>query len=784
MPTVRRHPPRLLVIQAAAGLVGVLLVLGALAGTVGLRTPGWVVGVGYGLTLTVLLIRAVWRTERGHLGPADAATLTRAVLVGGLTALVADSISGPAPIPVMVALATVALALDAVDGRVARRTGTVTPAGARFDMEVDSFLLLVLAVYDVRLLGSWVLLIGAARYLFVAATWRWPWLDRPAPPRYWAKVVAAIQGIVLTVTMAGLLPTPVLAVAVLAALGLLVESFGRQVWWLFRHARPDRSAAGAASARAVSPTRRVLAGLTTAVAVGLVWFGLVGPSDPSQLDVTAFLRIPLEALIMVALVLTLPRRAGQVVAVLGGVLLGVLTVIKLLDIGFLAALDRPFNPLSDWSYARSFVELLGGSLGDAAGTAVGIATAVLIVGLLVLLPLAVRRLVRVAGRDRALTYRFVGAFGVIWLVAATVGLQVAPGAPLAAAEAAETAYQELSTVRAGLADREDFAEQLARPTLPPSALTGLAGKDVVIAFVESYGRVAVQDPAISPGVEAVLDNGTRQLTAAGFGGRSAFLTSPTFGGISWLAHSTLESGLWVNNQARYDQLTATPRATLISTFRDAGWRTVLNVPANTRDWPEGQRFYGPDRIDDARTVGYRGPPFAFGAPPDQYTLAHFARTELAPTDRAPVMAEIDLLTSHSPWAPLPELVDWARVGDGTVFTGMPERSPSVDQVWASGDRVRAAYGATIEYSLSALISFVLTYGDDDLVLVVLGDHQPASIVSGADAGRDVPVTIISKDPAVLDAIAPWGWQPGLHPDPQAPVWRMDEFGDRFLRAFA
>jgi hypothetical protein len=433
-------------------------------------------------------------------------------------------------------------------------------------------------------------------------------LDRPAPPRYWAKVVAAIQGIVLTVTMAGLLPTPVLAVVVLAALGLLVESFGRQVWWLFRHARPDRSAAGAASARAVSPTRRVLAGLTTAVAVGLVWFGLVGPSDPSQLDVTAFLRIPLEALIMVALVLTLPRRAGQVVAVLGGVLLGVLTVIKLLDIGFLAALDRPFNPLSDWSYARSFVELLGGSLGDAAGTAVGIATAVLIVGLLVLLPLAVRRLVRVAGRDRALTYRFVGAFGVIWLVAATVGLQVAPGAPLAAAEAAETAYQELSTVRAGLADREDFAEQLARPTLPPSALTGLAGKDVVIAFVESYGRVAVQDPAISPGVEAVLDNGTRQLTAAGFGGRSAFLTSPTFGGISWLAHSTLESGLWVNNQARYDQLTATPRATLISTFRDAGWRTVLNVPANTRDWPEGQRFYGPDRIDDARTVGYRGPP--------------------------------------------------------------------------------------------------------------------------------------------------------------------------------
>lgn len=786
MPTVRRRPPRLLLAQAAAGLAGVIVLLAALAGTVGLRGPGWTVGVAYGMALTGLLTRAVWRSGRGRLGPADAVTLTRAVLVGGLTALVADSITGPAPLPMMLALASVALVLDAVDGRVARRTGTVTPAGARFDMEVDSFLLLVLSVYDARLLGGWVLLIGGARYLFVAASWVWPWLNHPAPPRYWAKVVAAVQGVVLTVAMAELLPPALITAVVLAALGLLVESFGRQVWWLARHARPGRAAASpdrGTAGRRMSAARRVLAALTTAVAVALVWFGLVGPSDPTRLDPAAFLRIPVEALVIVTLALILPRRAGQVVAVLGGSLLGVLTVVKLLDIGFLAALDRPFNPLSDWSYARSFVELLGGSLGDVAGTLVAIATAVLIVGVLVLLPLAVRRLVRMAGRDRALTYRFVGAFGVIWLVAATVGLQVAPGAPLASAAAAEAAYQELSTVRTGLADRQAFAAQLAEPTLTPSPLTGLAGQDVVIVFVESYGRVAIEDPVISPGVDAVLDNGTRQLTAAGFAARSAFLTSPTFGGISWLAHSTLQSGLWVDNQSRYDQLTGVRRATLLSTFRNAGWRTVLSVPANTRDWPEGQALYGPDRIDDARTVGYRGPPFAFGAPPDQYTLAHFARTELAPTERAPVMAEIDLLTSHSPWAPLPELVDWAGIGDGRVFTGMPERAASVDQVWSDGDRVRAAYGATIRYSLSALISFVLTYGDDDLVLVVLGDHQPASIVSGADAGRDVPVTILSKNPAVLEAVEPWGWQPGMNPDPQAPVWRMDEFPDRFLRAF-
>ena len=794
MPTVRRHPARLLAAQAATGLIGVLVLLAVLGGTVGLRAPGWLVGIAYGLTLTGTLVRAVWRSGRTRLGPADAVTLARAVLIGGLTALVADTLAGsaPVPLPLMVALTSVALALDAVDGRVARRTGTVTAAGARFDMEVDAFLLLVLSVYDVRLLGGWVLLIGSARYLFVAAGWVWPWLCGPTPPRFWGKVVAAVQGVVLTVAMAELLPGPVVALATVAALSLLVESFGRQVWWLYRHGRPDRSTdrhtAGSAARPAEArrpPGRRILAAATTALAVGLVWFALVGPSDPSLLKATAFLRIPVEALVAVALVLALPRRARQLVAVLCGAALGALTVVKLLDIGFLAALGRPFDVLSDWGYAGSFVELLGGSIGDVAGTAIGIGAAVMIAALLVMLPLAARRLIRLAGRDRAVTYRFVGAFGAIWLVGAVVGLQVAPGAPLAAAEATDRAYREVMSVRAGLADRQAFADQLAAPT-PTSAslsLSGLQGKDVVIVFVESYGRAAIEEPRISAGVDAVLDNGTRQLTAAGFNGRSAFLTSPTFGGISWLAHSTLQSGRWVDSQSRYDQLTAGDHATLTSAFGRAGWRTVLDVPANTRDWPEGTSFYHADQVYDSRNVGYHGPPFAFGAPPDQYTLAHFQRTELAPVNRAPVMAEIDLLTSHSPWVPLPELVDWAQIGDGSVFLGMPERSPSVDEVWSDADRTRGAYGATIEYSLSALISFLLNHGDDDLVLVVLGDHQPATIVSADDAGRDVPVSIVSKDPAVLTAIESWGWQSGLNPDPQAPVWRMDAFHDRFIAAF-
>ena len=160
-------------------------------------------------------------------------------------------------------------------------------------------------------------------------------------------------------------------------------------------------------------------------------------------------------------------------------------------------------------------------------------------------------------------------------------------------------------------------------------LRGLRGKDVLVVFVESYGRVAVDGSGFAPGVRRVLRAGDRTLAAHGFAARSAFLTSPTFGALSWLAHATLQSGLWVDSQPRYDALVTSPRQTLSRAFGRAGWRTVSVVPADTRDWPEG-RFYGWQRFYDARNVGYAGPRFGYPTMPDQFTLSHFARTELGP----------------------------------------------------------------------------------------------------------------------------------------------------------
>ena len=326
-------------------------------------------------------------------------------------------------------------------------------------------------------------------------------------------------------------------------------------------------------------------------------------------------------------------------------------------------------------------------------------------------------------------------------------------------------------------------EQLHGPTWATVAqlLTGLRGKDVLIAFVESYGRVAIEDPEFAPQMTSLLDAGNSRLRAAGYASRSAFLTSPTFGGGSWLAHSTLLSGLWINNQQRYRNLLASDRLTLNRAFHRAGWRTVDVEPAVTRAWPEGA-FYRSDRLYTAQNLGYRGPLFNFSSIPDQYTLSAFQRLERGTPNHPPTMAEMVLLSSHSPWAPLPRLVDWGKVGDGSVFTGMPKEGDSPEQLRDRG-RIRSAYLQSIEYSVNTLISYVETYGDDNLVLILLGDHQPAPIVAGEGASRDVPVTIVARDHAVLDRMSGWGWQDGLKPAPQAPVWRMDAFRDRFLSAF-
>lgn len=221
--------------QLGAGAALQVVLLAALAAGPGLGPVGWLAGLGYAAGCWLLLTGAVRRAGEDTLGPAGLVTLGRAVLAGGVTALVADGLAGVAvPVAVLVVLASVALVLDAVDGRVARRTGTTTELGARFDMEADAFLVLVLSVHVAVLLGPWVLAIGLMRYVYVAASWVVPWLRGSLSPRFSAKVVAAVQGIVLVVAAAGVLPLPVVTALVAVALMALTWSFTHDVGRLRR----------------------------------------------------------------------------------------------------------------------------------------------------------------------------------------------------------------------------------------------------------------------------------------------------------------------------------------------------------------------------------------------------------------------------------------------------------------------------------------------------------------------------------------------------------------------
>ncbi len=288
-----------------------------------------------------------------------------------------------------------------------------------------------------------------------------------------------------------------------------------------------------------------------------------------------------------------------------------------------------------------------------------------------------------AARHRRGTVRGLAALTAVWGLSAGLSLQLIPGSPVASASATGLAVAQVRATQAALADPRVFGQATRSPdpeaAVPASdLLTGLRGKDVLIVFVESYGQVAVQGTSFSPGVDAVLRQQNGMLTSAGWSTQSAWLTSPTFGGISWLAHSTLQSGLWVNSNQRYDELLASQRFTLSDAFDKAGWHTVADDPSDNTTWTPGTTFYHYDQTYNRLNVGYKGPTFSYSAMPDQYTLAEFQRLELTPGHK-PVMAEIDLTSSHIPWAPLPAMVPWNKVGNGSVF-----RPP------ARGERVRGA----------------------------------------------------------------------------------------------
>ncbi|MEU1973026.1 CDP-alcohol phosphatidyltransferase [Microbacterium sp. NPDC019599] len=526
--------------------------------------------------------------------------------------------------------------------------------------------------------------------------------------------------------------------------------------------------------------------LATVAAFAVV---ILAPLIPGVLKAgspVALLGIPGEALAAILLLLVLPWRGALVaVAVVFGVTVVAASVFAALDAAFLATIDQPFRIADAVPQLGAAIGVVRDAAGDAGVAAVLAGLVALLGGLLWGVSSAALLAGRALSRSGQPGRRAVAAVAATWIACAVLGAQAAPGVPVAAADAARGIAATTEQVAIDIRDLAELDRALRTDAYRDTdgLLGALAGKDVVIAFVESYGRVAVEGSSFSPGVRRVLSEGGVRLEGLGYHAESAFLTSPTFGGVSWLAHSTLQSGVWADSPLKYEQLISTDRVTLAGVFGREGWRTVGVVPSNTEPWPAGEAFYGYDTMLDATTLGYRGPKFGYARIPDQFTWQAFHDRVLAPP-HDPVMVEIDLVSSHTPWTPLPHLVPWDLLGDGSIYDPQPAQGLDPVVAWQDPERVRELYGRSIEYSLGATISYLETYGSPDLVLVLVGDHQPSRIVSGDHASHDVPITIIAKDPEVMAAISPWGWDAGLLPSPDAPVWRMDAFRDRFLQAFS
>nr|WP_059415500.1 hypothetical protein [Streptomyces azureus] len=540
--------------------------------------------------------------------------------------------------------------------------------------------------------------------------------------------------------------------------------------WRRRHPR---------AARGVSVGTTVLAG-------ALVVFALLLPNRIERIEFASFVRIPAEGVLLAGLLLALPPRPRRIMAVVTGVFLGLVTVLKFADMGFYQVLARPFDLVLDWILIEHATDFLRETFGRAGQVMAVIGVIVLLVAVLVLTTLAVVRLTNLMVRHRPVAARTTLILGTAWITCMTLGVQIGT-VPIATKGNAEFIGNRVEQVRAGLKDARVFEKQAAvdafAKTPPDQLLTGLRGKDVLFTFIESYGRVAIDDPAMAKQTDAVLKEGTASLKAAGFDSRSGWLQSPVTGAGSWLAHSTFLSGLWIKNQQRYRSLTTSDRMTLTNYFRKTGaWRTVGIVPGVRRAWPEG-KYFGLDHIYDSEHLGYHGPYFSWTPVPDQFSMEAFQRLEHGRKDREPIMAEIILASSHNPWSPIARMIDWEDLGDGSVFHQIKKEGTNPTEVWKDPEKVRTEYRRAIEYSIRSLTEWVERYGDEDTVLVFLGDHQPVPTVTAGDTGKDVPITIVARDKKVLDRVADWSWTDGLKPAPDAPRWGMDKFRDRFMTAY-
>lgn len=299
----------------------------------------------------------------------------------------------------------------------------------------------------------------------------------------------------------------------------------------------------------------------------------------------------------------------------------------------------------------------------------------------------------------------------------------------------------------------------ASPDFGAADMRGLDGADVVLVFLESYGAVTFDNPAFADALAASRRNLDAAVSDAGRELISAYVASPTFGASSWLAHLSLLTGVKVTDQYEYTSLMASSRDTIVKAFSRGGYRTVALMPGMRQPWPEGA-FYGFDVIYGRDLLAYQGPEFGWWGIPDQFALARLDALERSSASRPPLFAVFPTSTSHAPFGPVPPfLPEWSRALQKDGYR--PEDVASATPPDLTD--LAPSYLRSIAYSYDTLAGYIRTHAGENLVMVVIGDHQPPAAVSGRTATHDVPVHVIASHPGLLRHLRASGFYDGLAP---------------------
>jgi hypothetical protein len=315
----------------------------------------------------------------------------------------------------------------------------------------------------------------------------------------------------------------------------------------------------------------------------------------------------------------------------------------------------------------------------------------------------------------------------------------------------------------------------------PSNLAKLHRANVYLILVESYGQTVFEQPVLEEASRSTFDAFESELVGRGFSIVSGTLDSPTFAGQSWLAQSTLATGVHVSDQLQYELVTAGRPKTIAVFFGKAGYRTVLAHPGTQREWPQGE-FHQFQQKYYAWNFRYAGPTFAWATMPDQFVLDFIRRSEVE-KHTEPLFIEYALVTSHAPWSDLPVIVeDWSKIGNGSIYNRLPVTKFPI--TWPDFDDASQAYIRSIIYDFDVLKSYISEFVRDDSLVILLGDHQPVYEITGGDENHGVPLHVISRDRALLAPFEARGCVAGVRPRLEETRRPLESFLIDFLQDFS